>query len=352
MQIPKRLLYLGLFVFAGCSTKVELNTEWEDTTIVYGLLDQNEEYHYVKINKAFLGNGDYYAYALIRDSSEYTNVNAYIEESSNGVLIATYPLRDTVLSNRNVNGVFYAPEQTLYYFKHTGLSTARTYKLVAKINEGTTAEKEVTGETNLVQNFSPPSLSSLAVGTYDGSTGTHNFLNQHIKFFPPSNSDDFDIIWRLKWDEYTPTDTVRRTYDWSVGSVDRNSVNASGQVDFEVGGEAFYNTIKNVVTNDPNITRRVFRSVDIIIYAASSDLATYIDINKPQSGLVQERPEFTNVGNGLGLFASRVHVTSMSRPLSLGSYRELVYGVNTSSLLFCSDTTAPAFASPPSVICP
>lgn len=347
----KHLLYPCLFVFAGCSTKVELNTDWKDITVIYGLLDQNEEYHYVKINKAFLGDGDYYQYAMIRDSSEYANVNAYIEELAGSTVVATYQLRDTVISNRQANGVFYGPEQTLYYFRKVGLNANNTYRITAKINEGTSAEKEVTAETELIKDFAPPPLSSLAVGTYDGSTGAHTFLTPHVKFFPPANSDNYEIIWRLKWDEYTGGDTTRKVYNWFVGSYDRAAINSSGQADIEVSGEAFYQTLKNIITPDPAVTKRIFRSVDIYVYAASDDLATYIEVNKPQTGLVQERPEFTNISNGLGLFSSRLHVVSANRFLSLGSYRELVYGPHTSNLLFCTDTTAPAYAVSPSVVC-
>lgn len=349
MQIKKHLFYLGLILVAGCSTKVKLNTEWKDTTIIYGLLDQNEDYHYIKINKAFLGEGDYYVFAQVQDSSEYKNVSAYVQESNNGVVTANYPLRDTLLHNRNTDGVFYAPDQTLYYFRNASLNPSRTYKLVVKVNQGTDAEKEVTGETDLVHNFTPPSINAITTGTFDGATGSH-YLDQHVKFFPPDNSDSYEIVWRLKWDDYTASDTIRRTYEWNVGSTDRSAANSSGQIDFSVSGQAFFTTIANVVGSNTGIIKRIFRSVDVIVYAASDDLDTYININKPQTGLVQERPEFTNIGNGLGLFSSRLHVVVPNRPLSVGSYRELVYAY--SNLLFCSDTTAAIYAADPSVICP
>ena len=37
----------------------------------------------------------------------------------------------------------------------------------------------------------------------------------------------------------------------------------------------------------------------------SSDLATYIALNAPFEGIIQERPDFSNINNGLGLFSSR-----------------------------------------------
>lgn len=348
------LIFAAVLIFvAGCSTKVDLNTEWRDTTIIYGLLDQKDEYHYVRINKAFLGGGNYYDYAMIRDSSEYALVNARIEEvNSGGSIIATYILRDTLLTNKPTDGAFYAPEQTVYYFKKTGLNQSNSYRLVANINEGTPAAKEVSAETKLVSTFSASAPSSISVGTYDGTD--HNYLSPNISFFPPSNSDAYEIMWRIKWDEYTSTDTTRKHYEWLIGNVGREAVLSTGQIVYEVSGEAFYKTLDNVIPNDPAVVKRVFRAIDVIVYAASEDLETYINVNAPQTGLVQERPEFTNVSNGLGLFSSRIHITVPNKYLTLGSMRELVHGTYTGDLLFCTDTTSTLFtlALPPTVICP
>ncbi|HLP12601.1 MAG TPA: hypothetical protein VK177_11765 [Flavobacteriales bacterium] len=345
-----------LLVFSRCSTKVELNTDWEDITIVYGLLDQNDEYHWVKINKAFLGDGSYYDYALIRDSSEYDNLTAYVQELSNGVIVNTYPLRDTELVNRPTTGVFFAPEQTVYYFKSTTLNPANTYKLVAHINEGTAREKEVTAETGLEQDFSITNFTALAFGTYNISDPEPNVYNQHhLKFVPPTTSDMYEIMLRIKWDEYTSTDTTRVYHDWVVGKSTSNDI-VDGIVNYDISGEAFYRTVRQAVlaNNNPAVYKRVFRAIDVSVYAASDDLATYISVNSAQNGLVQERPEFTNVANGLGIFASRVHETLQNKTLGLGPMRLLVHGSHTYDLLFCTDTTSTIYtlASPPTVVCP
>ena len=344
-------LLFAIFIF-GCSTKVDLNTEWRDTTIVFGLMDQNDEYHYVKINKAFLGPGNYYEYALIRDSSEYPLVNAKVEELSNGVVINTYTLRDTELTDRPTTGAFFAPNQTVYYFKKLGLNPAYTYRLTANINEGMVNEKEVSSETSLIQDFNLSGFASISVGSYDGSTST--YTQPFVKFAPPSNSNTYEIIWRLKWDEYSATDTVRKKYDWLIGKASINDLSVAGLIEYQVNGEAFFKTLASVIPNDPTIVKRVFRAVDVVVYAASEDLDTYISVTAPQSGLVQERPEFTNINNGLGLFSSRLHVTLPNKYLTLGGMRELCHGPYTGGLLFCTDTTSTIYTlcSAPFVVCP
>lgn len=345
------LLFLGITVFvASCSTKVELNAEWRDTTVVFGLLDQKEDYHYIKINKAFLGGGNYYDYAMIRDSSEYANVNAKIEELNNGVLVNTYILRDTELVNKPIAGAFYAPAQTVFYFKKTGLNELNTYRLVANINEGAANAKEVSAETKLIEDFSIVNLASISLGSYDGITSTYTM--PFMKFTPPASSDYYEILWRIKWDEYTATDTIRKTYEWLIGKANRTTISSSGLIEFQVSGEAFYKTFANVLVNDPAVTRRVFRAIDVIVYAASEDLNTYISVNAPQTGLVQERPEFTNINNGLGLFTSRIHKTMANKHITLGGWRELCFGPYTGGFLFCSDSLAFVGSTAPNVVCP
>ena len=51
----------------------------------------------------------------------------------------------------------------------------------------------------------------------------------------------------------------------------------------------------------------------------SEDLNTYIKVNKPITGIVQERPQFTNINNGIGLFSSRYTKVRYGFPLTSSS---------------------------------
>jgi len=37
----------------------------------------------------------------------------------------------------------------------------------------------------------------------------------------------------------------------------------------------------------------------------TQELQTYINVNQPYSSIVQERPSYSNINNGIGLFSSR-----------------------------------------------
>jgi hypothetical protein len=77
---------LPLFIFcAACSTDFELEAEWRDIPIVYGLLSFTDTAHYVRVEKAFLPEGgDARDVAQIADSLYYgDNVSGSVPKSEN-----------------------------------------------------------------------------------------------------------------------------------------------------------------------------------------------------------------------------------------------------------------------------
>ena len=71
-----------------------------------------------------------------------------------------------------------------------------------------------------------------------------------------------------------------------------------------IDGEEFFNFLKLNISKDENIIR-YFNGLDMLMTVGSEDLETYINVNKPITGIVQERPQFTNINNGIGIFSSR-----------------------------------------------
>jgi len=71
------IILFSIILFGGvqsCSTDVDINAPWKDITVVYGLLNQNDNIHYIKVNKAFLGDASAYEMAAISDSVNYQDI--------------------------------------------------------------------------------------------------------------------------------------------------------------------------------------------------------------------------------------------------------------------------------------
>ena len=85
-----------------------------------------------------------------------------------------------------------------------------------------------------------------------------------------------------------------------------------------IEGESFFNFLRlNIEKDDTKV--RYFNSIDLVMTVGSEDLDTYIKVNKPITGIVQERPHFTNVNNGIGLFSSRYTKIRQGLPLTPSS---------------------------------
>ena len=73
-------------------------------------------------------------------------------------------------------------------------------------------------------------------------------------------------------------------------------------------GARFFSFLRSQL-NDNNSVTREYVDIDLIMIVGTEELETYINTNKPLTGIVQQRPEFTNINNGIGLFTSRyIHI--------------------------------------------
>ena len=323
----KRSIIILFAFFIGlqsCETEFEVNAPWRDITAVYGLLNQNDAVHYIKINKAFLGETNASELAAIRDSSEYKpdEITAQIERIQNGSVKATYPLSRVTLSNKP-SGTFYAPEHVLYKFVDSNLLTGYDYKLT--VTKTVTNEK-VTAETQLIQKFDfwepnwwngPKKVSFFCQGGYQ------DFNKSEWK--SAVNGRRYQLTIRFNYREKDLDSGVEtfKFVDWVFPAEQSSDLNGGDRMGNEIDGEDFYKFIGNKLTpvSPSNNVQRCIGELDFTIDVAAEDFNTYMQVNEPSTGIVQERPEFSNVfdekGNQqVGFFSSRFSITETGAQLS------------------------------------
>jgi len=239
--------------------------------------------------------------AKIEDSSSYvTGLKATIEERQNGNLIKTYQL-DTITIKNKEEGIFYNPYQVIYYTPIEPIAS-RDYNLKVEVDG-----KVVTAHTGLVNDFSitKPSAGSKFIMFRPG-------LNGDVEWTSAKNGKRYEILIRFKYKEvlFNSPDTVYTYVDWSQGT--RKSETDAGGQDMYVSysNDGFYTLIANNIpyedaAMEANVKERYTNDVDFIISVAATDLNTYMEVNEPSNSIVQERPEYTNIENGTGIFSSR-----------------------------------------------
>jgi hypothetical protein len=89
------------------------------------------------------------------------------------------------------------------------------------------------------------------------------------------------------------------------------------------------------------VQKRVFKGIDLVFWVASDEFHTYLQLADPVSGIVEERPDYTNINGGFGLFGSRYFKSVNNKQLNPqdNSVQELVQGQYTQFLNFCVPNT-------------
>ena len=356
MSMKYLILFSLLLSIVGCKTDFSVNGEYEERAVVHFLLDQGQEFHFLKLNKTFLGDGNAYDFALNADSSDFTNVNAVVEEFKNGSVIRSWTLEDTIIEIKD-SGVFYYPEQKLYFFKANDLDEEAIYRLRIDIENG---KHIITGQTELVKGvtINTPTLVT-QIGFAEANVPLNGYRSQQIRFTKGTGA-IFNAQMDFNYVEQTATGNEVKTINWNLGDIAGTDITtATGNVTAQ--GELFYQLVSSKVPiADANIIRRYVRSFEIRVTAGSDDLYTYMLVNQPTSSIAQNKPEYSNVEGALGIFSSRLTVSlnkvaflpPNTRALSQNSTRELCEGQYTFNRGFCSPIPNDNNAVPNSFYCP
>ena len=120
-----------------------------------------------------------------------------------------------------------------------------------------------------------------------------------VPFSSAKNAEIYQLIVRIHY-----TENNENLYlDW-VQPLDDSSD------DINLEGEKFFSFLQasaQLEVNSSDISR-AFQDIDLYLTAGTEDLNTYMQVNEPITGVVQQRPTFTNINNGIGLFTSRYSI--------------------------------------------
>lgn len=352
------LLFLAAATVAGCSTDLEINAPYKNVTVVTGLLNMRDSVHFVKINKAFLGEGDAFVYAAIRDSNEYRDEDITLKVverlSSNGQVLNSYMLQDTVITGREP-GDFYYPEQKVYYFNtpedvllpsgNPQISSGPTYlyqggqyriRLTVK-GKDISANTQISSDVRIDQ-VDQDTLNNNSAINFMNATGSGYGIyefnwNSSISGVPWTNR-RFEVNLYFKYDEVRDGVSQRVVKTRKLGTVIASS--SAQPLAVTLPGETFFSWLRNSIPNDPSVDRRIFRGIDIRVDAANQDFHTYLTLTEPISSIVEDRPSYSNVEGAYGLWASRYYKNVINKRLSAASLNELINGPYTATLGFCS----------------
>lgn len=294
------LILLIALGFVSCETDIDVNAEPTDVTIVFGLLDPIDSVHYLKINKAFIGEGSALDLAANSNNYNYTDAEINVSIEGNGT---SYPLTRVTNEIPKDAGIFDNTTNVLYRFE-APINIANSYTLKI-IN--TSLDKEVTATTNIVGETSVSVAKTLGLWIGDVSTG--NAGTEPISASIGANIGRIQAFVIFNYMEYYTNSTigVPKNVRLNLGEEKANG-SSNGQVTFTLKGQAF---IDNIIANvsDPstiaNFSHRELDNISIELSTAEIELSTYMEAEAPSTTVNQDKPSYTNIDNGIGIFSSR-----------------------------------------------
>ncbi|HRG58354.1 MAG TPA: hypothetical protein PK323_05305 [Bacteroidia bacterium] len=330
----KYLAILSLFtssLFTSCSTDVNVIADYKEIAVVYGLLDVSQPIQYVKINKAFLGKGDAFAMAQEPDSTNFNpaDMSVILEKYNGSNLVSSTLLYDTII--QAPEGGNFSKKNNIIYATRELLDAEFIYKL--KIENKKTGYKAA-ASTNLIKAILFPQGGTTfpLVGTDNKYSAKYNF-----EWTSQKNGKIYEATFRFHYKEFKlGNDTAYKYVDWVLNPIYTPTTDGGIIVKKSIAGEdffAFLSSIKSTNFSDNTVKRIPYRG-QLLVTAAGEDFQIYKDLNAPYSSNFQEKPVYSNVQHGLGLFNTRITSYGNPRPFNSQTLDEFVKGKYTDDMGF------------------
>ena len=318
-QIKHILLLLVVFIVNSCKTDLNLLAPYKESVAVYALLNQYDSVQYIRVNRVFLGAQNANTTAQIKDSVYFKpgEATVYIEKYMNGYLkqkinfIETYekPLAPGAF---NSDQLIYRSNQKLKSDSETG---DIEYRLTVKNN---TTGKIYTAKTKLIQDLT----ASIACKELDfycflntpNVSITSSMINTtpaaipktFIKYGAPVNARICSFALRFFYSDSLFDGTKAQHYiDMNFGERKTKGLGGSDVMEFTFFGDEFYKTVAKNIHDDPSVMNRMADSINFFIIAGGEELNLYNEINGTSGAFGQEKPYYSNISDGLGIFSSR-----------------------------------------------
>ena len=304
------LLLATASILVSCSTDIDLFADYKQVPIVYGLLDAYADTNFIKITRAFYVEGDANQVAANPDSSNYPGkLDVRLVEFCNGDSIREIVL-DTITHHNKQPGVFYHPDQKLYYTtERLKANTTRnhyTYRLKVVL-----PDRILNTKADMVGN-SGFDIQSLGVNF---SKEYFDAVPRKFLFNPAVNGAFYQVSMSFTFlEQRTPDDdSVPRTMSWSIGTFTDEffTTHTDGEAYvFPYQPKDFYANLIEFLGADTcvaGLCRYIGDyPVEVTIVAGGDNLRQYIYCNNTASGFNPGDNEFSLIDDGYGVFSSRM----------------------------------------------
>lgn len=334
------IIISGIFFSTSCSNDFDLIADWKDIPVVYALLASSDTAHYVRVEKAFLDpNTSALELAQNVDSIYYPGATVKLVDVVNNTEYPFIRVDGNLEGYQREEGVFTDSPNWLYKLKTDGVDTIqpdRRYELIVRRDE---TSEPVTATITTVSNveITNPGEPSNLVSFYTVVSSTNPLPTPlPYKFKWRYNNDNtviFDASLTFHYTEESGGSVADKSFTMKLKRGEEANLGTT-RAEVSISTEDFYRFVASNIQPD-NSSIRHFVALEFEVIGGNQSFSDYLSVNQANTGLTSSQliPNFTNLSEGYGLFASIHKVTQMNF-MNLTSRDSLRSGQYTGNLNF------------------
>lgn len=346
-KMKNKIVYIGLFIITAlslpsCKNDLDVLAPGEESVSVYGILNSNEPVQNIRINKVYLTNGDAisvgqdanqinYGPGELRVSLQRFNTGSTtptlttVGNASKKEIVLTETVVTTATGNFNSNQRIWQTTDKLY--------ASGEYKLTIKI---LSTGREITAQNTMIDSVksygsmpfiyvpnanpqfafpmhcgyvldSPPGTGTKQLAYVDYSN-TALITPYKIKFKSIANAKLYDVVMRFHYIDSLSAGGANREYvDYNFATQKSSSLIGGDALEVAFNVNDFYTNLAKEIAKKPTVSvkSRTSHYMEYIVYAGDETLNTFLQVNAPSTSIAQDKPYYTNINGGIGIFASR-----------------------------------------------
>lgn len=328
----KTLLRLILAVLAAglvvsCETGIVINTDNQDVPIVYCVLNSADSFQYVRIQKTYLIDQAAFDYPPEQDSMLFKGeIVVAMERWSGDKVIETVRFWPT--NEIQKDSGFFPNSKNILYKTRAQIVPNQTYRLYIYL---ASKEKVLYAESS--------SLGTLVVidpiPLTQRKISLHNGMNYTCRWQPVQNAGVYQVVLRFNYKETIDGETKIKTLNWPQTFASPGS--DAEYLSNDISGARFMHILEDNLKPVHGIVREVV-GLDFQIVSGSMEMKYYIESTAPSEGALMEKPVYSNVTNGIGLFCAVARIDVNDLLFSPVTIDSIAYGKYTNALGFLDHT--------------
>ena len=303
-------------LIGGCKQDFDVTATYKEVPVVYGLLNQQDNTHYIRIQKGYLIDGNALVAAGVPDSVYYPDVlnvklTPYTSTGSQiGAIINLTRVDGNSVSLPKESGAFANTPNWLYTFTGT-LDPNKNYKLSVTntSNNFSFSNKNINGVNGvtLVKDF------QILVPTKASKINLQNTSPAKVVWNAAENAGVYDLTVRFYYKEYLQADNslVKDTIvDILLFKSLAYDYNGGGSLPpFDITADNILSFLSNHIPASTDVYREfnIQKGMQFKFAAGGTELAKFMNSQQAQGGLASNEalPPYSNIYGGVGLLSSR-----------------------------------------------